>query len=88
MSAVHPSGRSALPLPPRLRSGRAEAVAEEEQELSDAIHPGKGGARDAAIAVFTLAAVVAASAAMERTASALGARCAMPVAGGAPGADG
>jgi hypothetical protein len=45
VSAVHPSGRSALPLPPRLRSWLAGAVAEEEQELSGAIHPGKGGPR-------------------------------------------
>ena len=54
VSALHPSGRSALPLPPRLRSWLAGAVAEEEQELADAIHPGKGGPRDAAIAVLAL----------------------------------
>jgi cation:H+ antiporter len=78
VSAVHPFGRSALPLPPRLRSWLAGAVAEEEQELSDAIHPAKGGPRDAAIAVLALVVVVAASAAMERTASALGARWAVP----------
>jgi len=78
VSALHPSGRSALPLPPRLRSWLAGAVAEEEQELSDAIHPDKGGPRDAALAVLALAVVVAASAAMERTASALGARWAVP----------
>jgi cation:H+ antiporter len=78
VSALHPSGRSALPLPPRLRSWLAGAVAEEEQQLSDAIHPGKGGPRDAATAVLALAVVVAASAAMERTASALGARWAVP----------
>jgi cation:H+ antiporter len=78
VSAVHPSGRSALPLPPRLRSWLAGAVAEEEQELSDAIHPERGGPRDAAFAVLALAVVVAASAAMERTASALGARWAVP----------
>ncbi len=68
VSALHPSGRSALPLPPRLRSWLAGAVAEEEQELSDAIHPDKGGPRDAATAVLALGVVVAASAAMERTA--------------------
>ena len=78
VSALHPAGRSALPLPPRLRSWLAGAVAEEEQELADAIHPGKGGPRDAATAVLALAVVVAASAAMERTASALGARWAVP----------
>jgi cation:H+ antiporter len=78
VAAVHPSGRSALPLPPRLRSWLAGAVAEEEQELSDAIHPERGGPRDAAFAVLALAVVVAASAAMERTASTLGARWAVP----------
>ena len=78
VSAVPPSGRSALPLPPRLRSWLAEAVAEEEQELSGAIHPAQGGPRDAAIAVLALAVVVAASAVMERTASVLGARWAVP----------
>jgi cation:H+ antiporter len=78
VSAVHPSGRSALPLPPWLRSWLAGAVAEEEQELADAVHPAKGGPRDAAVAVLALAVVVAASAAMEGTASALGARWAVP----------
>ena len=76
VSALRPSGRSALP--PRLRSWLAGAVAEEEQELADAIHPGKGGPRDAAIAVLALVVVVVASAAMERTASTLGARWAVP----------
>jgi len=78
VSAVHPSGRSALPLPRRLRSWLAGAVAEEEQELADAIHTGKGGPRDAAVAVLALAVVVAASAAMEGTASTLGTRWAVP----------
>ena len=78
VSAVHPSGRSALPLPPRLRAWLAEAVAEEEQELSGAIRAGKGGPRDAAIAALALAIVVAASAAMEHSASTLGARYAVP----------
>src|SRR5579859_6337153 len=35
VSALHPSGRSALPLPSRLRSWLAGAVADEEQELSE-----------------------------------------------------
>jgi cation:H+ antiporter len=78
VSAVRPAGRAALPLPPRLRSWLAGAVAEEEQELSGAIHPERGGLRDAAIAVLALAVVVAASAAMERSASTLGARWAVP----------
>jgi cation:H+ antiporter len=78
VSAVQPSGRSALPLPPRLRSWLAGAVAEEEQELADAAHPRKGGPRDAAVAVLALAVVVAPSAVMESTASALGARWTVP----------
>jgi cation:H+ antiporter len=78
VSAVQPSRRSALPLPPRLRSWLAVAIAEEEQELAGASHPAKGGPRDAAIAVLVLAVVVAASAAMERSASTLGARWAVP----------
>jgi cation:H+ antiporter len=78
VSALHPSGRSTLPLPSRLRSWLAGAVAAEEQELADAIHPERGGPRDAALAVLALVVVVAASAAMERTASALGTRWAVP----------
>jgi cation:H+ antiporter len=78
VSAVPPSGRSALPLPPRLRSWLAEAVGEEEQELSGAIHPARGGPRDAVLAVLALAVVVAASAVMERAAATLGARWAVP----------
>jgi cation:H+ antiporter len=78
VSAVHPSGRSALPLPPRLRTWLAEAVAEEELELSEAIRAGRGGLRDTATAPLALAAVLAASAAMENTAATLGARYAVP----------
>jgi cation:H+ antiporter len=78
VSALHPSGRAALPLPPRLRSWLAGAVAEEEQELAAAIRPEGSGRRHAALAVLALAVVVAASAAMERTASTLGTRWAVP----------
>ncbi len=78
VSAVHPSGRLSIPAPARLRSWLAEAVSEEEQEISAAIQSGKGGVRDAGIAAVALAVVVAASAIMERTASALGAHFAVP----------
>jgi cation:H+ antiporter len=78
ISAVHPSGRSSLPLPPRLRSWLAAAVAEEEQELAEAIQREQGGLRDAAIAVLALTVVLTASVAMERIASTLGARFAVP----------
>jgi cation:H+ antiporter len=56
----------------------AEAVREEEQELEVAIHPSRGHARDAVLAAAATLVVVGASIAMERTASELGARHAIP----------
>lgn len=56
----------------------AEAVLEEEAELLPAIHPRRGGRRDAALAACAVLIVVAASVAMEQTASTLGQRMAMP----------
>ncbi len=50
------------------------AVIEEEVELEVAIHPRRGGARDAATAIAAVAVVVGASIAMERTGAELGAR--------------
>jgi cation:H+ antiporter len=55
-----------------------EAVAEEEQELEEVIHPEHGRGRDVAIAAGALVSVVAASVTMERSASALGTRFAVP----------
>jgi cation:H+ antiporter len=55
-----------------------EAVAEEEQELEEVIHPGHGRGRDVAIAAGALVIVVVASVTMERSASALGTRFAVP----------
>lgn len=78
VSAVHPSGRLSIPAPARLRSWLAEAVSEEEQEISAAVQAGGGGARDAGIAALALAIVVAASVVMERSATELGARFAVP----------
>ena len=80
VSALPPSSRAALPLSARLRSWLAEAVAEEEQELSEAIHPAKGGLRDAGTGALALGVVLAASFAMERSVSVLGARFAVPAA--------
>ncbi len=54
------------------------AVSEEEIELEVAIHPRRGGARDALIAAGAVVVVVAASIAMERTGAELGARHAIP----------
>jgi cation:H+ antiporter len=56
----------------------AQAVAEEEQELSDAIRPARGTPADAAVAATALAVVVAASAVMERAASSIGTRLGVP----------
>ncbi len=78
VSAVHPSGRSRLPLPARLRAWLAEAVTEEEEELAEAVRQAKGGRTDAIVAVLALAVVVTASVAMERIATTLGTRFAVP----------
>jgi hypothetical protein len=56
----------------------AQAVLEEEAELLPAIHPRRGGVRDAVIAGCAVLIVVAASVAMEQSASTLGQRIAMP----------
>lgn len=78
VSAVHPSGRLSIPAPGRLRSWLAEAVTEEEQEISAAVTHGRGGLRDAARAALALAVVLAASVTMERTATTLGTRLGVP----------
>lgn len=75
-------GRAAL-RPRRRRSSRvrawlAEAVAEEEMELLEAIRPRRGRPIDVLVTVVALAVVVAASVAMERAASSLGTHFAVP----------
>jgi cation:H+ antiporter len=67
-----------LRLPDSWGAWLAEAVREEELELEVAIHPSRGGARDGALAALAVLVVVSASIAMERTASELGARHAIP----------
>jgi cation:H+ antiporter len=67
-----------LRLPPAWASWLAEAVREEELELEVAIHPDRGGARDGGVAAFAVLVVVGASIAMERSASELGTRHAIP----------
>jgi cation:H+ antiporter len=67
-----------LRLPVPWRSWLAAAVSEEEMELDVAIHPDRGGARDALIAAGAVVVVVGASVAMERAASELGTRHAVP----------
>jgi cation:H+ antiporter len=78
VSAVHPSGRSSIPAPARLRSWLAEAVTEEEQEISEALLARKGGVRDGCMAALALIVVLAASTVMERIAATLGTRFAVP----------
>jgi cation:H+ antiporter len=67
-----------LRLPARWTGWLVAAIGEEELELQAAIHPRRGRARDAVVAVGAIAVVVAASVAMERTASELGTRHAVP----------
>lgn len=67
-----------LRLPAAWTGWLVAAVSEEELELEVAIHPDRGRARDALIAVGTVVVVIGASVAMERTASELGARHAVP----------
>ena len=54
------------------------AIVEEESELEEAIHPRRGTATDAAVAVGGLVVVILASVAMERGASSLGAHFDVP----------
>jgi cation:H+ antiporter len=56
----------------------ATAVSEEEEELSEVIHPRHGRAGDMAVAAATLVIVVGASVAMERAATRLGTHFAIP----------
>jgi cation:H+ antiporter len=62
----------------RWESWLAGAVTEEEQELEEVIHPPHGRGRDVAIAAGALLTVVVASVTMERAASLLGTRFAIP----------
>ncbi len=74
VSALPPAKRRRLPLPEPWRAWLASAVNEEELELLAAIHPRRGRWTDAAAALVALGIVVAASTAMERSASTLGIR--------------
>jgi cation:H+ antiporter len=63
---------------PRWEAWLGAAVAEEEQELEEVIHPPHGRGRDVAIAAAALVVVVVASVTMERAGAALGTRFAVP----------
>ena len=67
-----------LGLPRRWADWLTAAIIEEEAELEPAIHPRRGDSRDAAEALIAVIIVVAASIAMEKTASRLGARHHVP----------
>jgi cation:H+ antiporter len=65
-------------LPSSWVSWLTQAIVEEELELEIAIHPRRGRARDAIVAVVAVLVVVGASLAMEQSASKLGARNGIP----------
>src|SRR5258707_802798 len=71
-------GLHRFPMPQSWAAWLRSAVSEEELELEDAIHPRRGRWPDVVIAAVALVVVVAASVTMERAASALGARYAVP----------
>ena len=71
-------GLGRLPLPPAWISWLQLAVAEEEVELEEAIKPEPARRQDVAVAAAALLVVVVASVTMERAASALGSRFAIP----------
>jgi cation:H+ antiporter len=71
-------GLERMAIPPRWAAWLRSAVSEEELELEDAIRPERGRWPDAVAAGVALVVVVAASVTMERAASALGTRYAVP----------
>ena len=81
LSAVRAPHRTRVRLPPRIRRWLAEALTEEELEEGPALHPPPGRPGDAMSAVtggIALVAVVVASLVMERAATSLGTRLAIP----------
>ncbi|MGH3398743.1 MAG: hypothetical protein ACRDPO_29060 [Streptosporangiaceae bacterium] len=71
-------GLGVLRLPPGWIAWLRSAVSQEEQELESAIRPRRGTAQDVVIAAAALIVVIAASVTMERAASVLGIRYAVP----------
>lgn len=76
--ATEGRGLERLRVPGRFAAWMRSAITEEEQELLDAIRPAKGRWPDAVIAAIALVIVVVASVTMERAASDLGSRYAIP----------
>jgi len=73
-----PLGLGRFPLPRAWISWLRSAVAEEELELEAAIRPKRASRQDVVVAVASLLVVIVASVTMERAASALGTRFAVP----------
>jgi cation:H+ antiporter len=71
-SAERPAVRARLHLPGRWSDWLARALAEEEAELEEAIHPARGDRWDASVALAACVVVIAASVVMEETATTLG----------------
>jgi cation:H+ antiporter len=71
-------GMERLGVPARWAGWLAAAVSEEELELEEAIRPRRGRRQDVVVAAMSLIVVVVASVSMERAASALGVRYAVP----------
>ena len=81
LSALRAPHRTRVRIPQQVRRWLAEALREEEQEEGPALHPAPGRPSDAVSAVtgaIALVTVVAASVAMERAATSLGTRLAVP----------
>ena len=81
LSALRAPHRTRVRLPPRVRGWLAAALTEEEQEEGPALHPAPGRPGDAISALtglIALVAVVAASLVMERAATSVGTRLAVP----------
>src|SRR5215472_19056212 len=81
LSALRAPHRTRVRIPPPVRRWLAEALREEEQEEGPALHPAPGRPSDALSAltgVVALVTVVIASVAMERAATSLGTRLAVP----------
>lgn len=76
--AAEERGLRRLPLPRRAVRWLGSAVAEEELELESAIRPRRGTPQDAVLGGVAVVVVVAASVAMERSASSLGRHYAVP----------
>lgn len=78
LAAVDGSSWWRRPNPSPVRRWLTRAIAEEELDLSATIHPRRGRPRDALVGVGALIVVVAASVVMERAATRLGVRLAVP----------